>query len=161
MLPFKKILCPTDFSEPSYDALRAANELAHHFSSELIIAHVVLPVPVVDMQVPNIGPASPEKFNVTSYEQDLVEGSKRSLNILVEERITKEVTARPLVLQGDAATQLVDAVEREGIDLLVIATHGRTGWRRFIFGSVAEKILRSVRCPVFIIHAPREEQAEV
>ena len=49
MLPFKQILCPTDFSEPSYEAIKAAGEIAFHFGSELSILHVVSPVPVVTM----------------------------------------------------------------------------------------------------------------
>ena len=46
MIPIKKILCPTDFSEPSYKAVNAANELATHFDASLIIAHVLSPLPV-------------------------------------------------------------------------------------------------------------------
>ena len=48
MLPFKKILHPTDFSEPSYEALKAANELALHFSAELCLVHVVSPIPIAE-----------------------------------------------------------------------------------------------------------------
>jgi hypothetical protein len=47
LLPFNKILCPTDFSEPSYEAIKAAGELAYHFASELCVIHVVPPVPMV------------------------------------------------------------------------------------------------------------------
>jgi len=47
MLPLKKILCPTDFSDPSFEALNVAIELAVHFSSELILIHVVAPIPII------------------------------------------------------------------------------------------------------------------
>jgi universal stress protein A len=157
MLPFKRILCPTDFSEPSYEALRVASELALHFSSELLVLHVVPPIPTANVPPPPPVTAVPMGFNISAYRQELEELSKRSLQEVVEQRVAKELNVHPIVVEGEAADQIIDAVNKQKIDLIIIATHGRTGWRRFIFGSVAEKVVRLAPCPVLTIQPPHEE----
>jgi universal stress protein A len=157
MLPFKRILCPTDFSESSYEALRAANELALHVSSELLVLHAVQPIPTANVPPPPPAAAAPMGFNISSYRQELEALSERSLQEVVDQRVAKGLTVHPIVVQGEAADQIIDAVEKQKIDLIVIATHGRTGWRRFIFGSVAEKVIRLAPCPVLTIQAPHDE----
>ena len=145
MLPIKKIVCPTDFSEASYEAINAAGELAFHFGSELCVLHVVSPVPLVPM-----GP-EPSGFNVSSYEQELEASSKKSLEEIVNQLEWKELKVRLIVLRGSAADEIVRVAEEEKADLIVIATHGRTGLDRLIFGSVAEKVVRLAKCPVLTV----------
>lgn len=152
MLPFKKILCPTDFSEPSYEALKVANELALHFSSELLVVHVVAPVPVVPA-----APTVPVTFNVPEYQQELEISSKKMLEDLVKKRVAEKICARTMVVLGDPADQIVKIANEEKVDLIVIATHGQTGWRRFVFGSVTEKVVRLTPQPVLTIRAPQTE----
>ncbi len=116
LFPIKKILCPTDLSEPSYTGISAAAEIAENQSAELIIIHVVTPV--------YHGGSSlvPSGFDAKEYYKELREIAKTS--------------------------------EEEKVDLIVIATHGWTGWRRFIFGSVAEKVVRLSTQPVLTIPEP-------
>ena len=158
MLTFKKILWPTDFSEPSYEALTMADELARHFSAELIVVHAVTPVP--SYPTPGISPgaaAVPEQFDISPYIREMEESAKKSLNEVIEKRISKEAVVRPLVSLGEPADVLTRLVDEENIDLIVIATHGRTGWRRFIFGSVAEKVVRLATCPVLTIRGEDQD----
>jgi nucleotide-binding universal stress UspA family protein len=150
MLPFKRILCPTDFSEPSFKALEAADELARHFASELILVHVVSPIPLIP------APEAPTGFNVTLYQKELETSAKKSLNDLVENRVSKELTVRPMVVLGNPAGEIVRIARDEEVDVIVIATHGLMGWRRLIFGSVAARVVRLATTPVFTIHAPPE-----
>jgi len=79
MLPLKKIVCPTDFSEPSFEALQAAVELARHFSAELIVVHVVQPIPVVAAEH-----MSPAAFNVPAYQAEMELSSRRLLKEQLE-----------------------------------------------------------------------------
>lgn len=152
MLPFKKILYPTDFSQPAEEALRAAREMALHFSAGLLIVHVVPPIPVVS------SPAVPTTFNVPLYQQELVQSSRKLLDDWVKNKVTSgKLSVTPLLLHGDAAEKILQAARESGPDLIVMATHGQTGWRRFVFGSVAEKVVRMAPCPVLTIHPPREE----
>jgi nucleotide-binding universal stress UspA family protein len=145
MLPIKKIVCPTDFSEASHEAINAAGELAFHFGSELCVLHVVSPVPLVPMG------AEPSGFNVSLYERELEASSKRTLEEITYQLEWKDLNVRLIVLRGNAADEIVRVAEEERADLIVIATHGRTGLDRLIFGSVAEKVVRLAKCPVLTV----------
>jgi nucleotide-binding universal stress UspA family protein len=85
--------------------------------------------------------------------------AKKSLDEVVRERIPKEITSKTRVSLGDAANEIVGTAADEKADLIVIATHGLTGWRRFMFGSVAEKVVRVAQCPVLTIREPEGEGA--
>jgi universal stress protein A len=150
MLPFKKILWPTDFSEPSFEALDAAKELALRFSAELTIVHVVSSLPVVPT------PPGPTSFNVSLYEEALLDSAKASMEDIIAKRIPDGISVRSAVTTGLVADEIVQEAEKQRIDLIVIATHGETGWRRLVFGSVAEKVVRTAPCPVLVIHAPQK-----
>jgi nucleotide-binding universal stress UspA family protein len=78
---------------------------------------------------------------------------------VVRERISDEVKVRTMVKLGSAADQIANTAATEKSDLIVIATHGLTGWRRFVFGSVTEKVVRLAECPVLTIQKPKETEA--
>jgi len=151
MLPVNNILCPTDFSEPSYEALKVADELAAHFSATL---HIINTVPLVPIVEAPIGVES-TAFNVASYQQELESQAQRSLKNVLEQRITKGVKVITEVLIGNAAGEIIRYAADKNMDLIVIATHGLSGWRRFISGSVTEQIVRQSSCPVLTIRKPR------
>jgi universal stress protein A len=150
MLPIKNILCPTDFSEPSYDALKVADELAVHFGATLHIVNVVPLVPIVEAPI-GVESAS---FNVASYQQELEGQAKKSLKALTEQKVSKGVNAVTEVLIGNAAGEVMRYGSEKHIDVIVIATHGLSGWRRFISGSTTEQIVRQASCPVLTIRKP-------
>ena len=104
MLPIRKILCPTDFSEPSYEAIKSAGELAFHFGSELCVLHVVSPVPLVPVG------AEPSGFNVSLYERELEASSKRSLEEIIHQMEWKDLKLRLIVVRGNAADEIVRTV---------------------------------------------------
>ena len=151
MLPIKKILCPTDFSEPSYEAMKVADEMAAHFSADLTLLHVVTPIPVIPIH------DDPTSFNLPLYEKEMEASARKSLDQVAGEKIPREINTRTLVIQGDPATQIVRLATAENMDLIVIATHGLTGWRKFMFGSVTEKVIRLATCPVLSIRVPPVE----
>jgi nucleotide-binding universal stress UspA family protein len=150
MLPIKNILCPTDFSDPSYEALKAADELAVHFGATLHIVNVVPLVPIVEAPI-GVESAS---FNVASYQQELEGQAQKSLKNMVEQKISRGVTAVTEVLIGNAAGEVMRYAGEKGVDMIVIATHGLSGWRRFISGSTTEQIVRQASCPVLTIRRP-------
>ncbi len=159
LLPFRKIICPVDFSEPSLEALKAACELAAHFQGKLFVMHVVPPVPMPYQPIAAPAPA-PElepTFHVPSYQLKLTNSSERALKDLIDQHISPELAVQAVVSTGDAATEIVATAEKEEADVVVIATHGQTGWRRVVFGSVAEKVVRLAPCPVLTIRAPETE----
>ncbi len=145
MLPIKKLLCPTDFSDASLEALDVAMSFARHFGAELLVVHVVAPVPTV------AAPTDPVAFDVGAYQQGLGDASERQLRELLEKRVPEGVTYRGVVVQGDAAHEVIRTAEEENVDLIVTATRGASTWRVFVFGSVAERIVRGAPCPVLTI----------
>lgn len=157
MLPFKRILCPTDFSEPALEALNAAGELARHFAAALLVVHIVPPVPRPTRPIagsslvePGLSPA----FDVTSYLLELTDAAEKSLENLVKEHAPQGIPVQFSVSSGQPDAEILKIAEREQVDLIVIATHGQRGWRRFLFGSVAENVVRQAEGPVLVIHGP-------
>jgi nucleotide-binding universal stress UspA family protein len=150
MLPFKRILCPTDFSEPAFAALKRAEELARHFEAELIVAHVIPPLPGPH-SFPD--PQAAFSFDVPLFQQELAIKAEDMLKNLVSHH---KAETRDLVTTGEAAPEILRIAQEEHVDLIVIASHGLSGWRRLVHGSVTEKVMRQARCPVLIIVAPPE-----
>jgi nucleotide-binding universal stress UspA family protein len=141
MLTVKRILSPTDFSEPSKRALELAVSVAEQFGAEIYMLNVV---PVI----PHVTPSPTARFDVPEYERLLHADSEKQLAAMA--KTVTEVKVHPLLSQGDAADGILRAVDENKIDLIVIATAGRTGWER-VFGSVAEKVVRRAKCPVLTV----------
>jgi nucleotide-binding universal stress UspA family protein len=151
LLPFKRILCPTDFSEPACKAIIAAAEIAQASGAELILLHVVAPIPALDTA------SGAPAFDLASYQDELVRSARLALEERRRRRVPDSVCSRALVTIGDPAHEVTRIAEEEGADLIVIATHGRTGWHVRIFGSVAEKVVRLARCPVLTVPCHPED----
>ena len=149
MFPVKKILCPTDFSEPSLEGVKAAAEFAAEYSAEVIILHVIPPAHTLTP------PAIPSG-KVLEYYEDLTRFAQKSLDELSDEKFSKDLSVSSRVVQGNPSDEIVHTALEEKVDLIVISTHGATGWRRFMFGSVAEKVVRMAGCPVLTIPAPKK-----
>jgi len=153
MLPFRTILAPTDFSDPSTYGVQAAKELARRERAECILIHVVAPV----RAIPPSGPPAHSGLEMSGVMQELEASARSSLDDMVASMIAEGIRARGMVVQGTPAEEIATAAETEKADVIVIATHGWTGWRRFVFGSVAEKMVRLASCPVLTIPAPSGE----
>jgi nucleotide-binding universal stress UspA family protein len=134
------IVCPTDFSEGSFQALADASEMALHFGSDICLVHVIEPLPtMLDLEVTILS------------EVDLHEEVKKRLLKIAEPLTAKGVYIRHAVAEGQAAEEIVRMAQELGADLIVIATHGSTGWRHLAYGSVTEKVVRLATCPVLTI----------
>lgn len=151
MLPIKNILCPTDFSEPANEGIKKANELASHFSARLILIHVVSTTPIV--------PASPALtgFHDLSALAELEKAARETIATDAKRLVDGNVESQLMVVNGNAADEITRVAEEEKVDLIVISTHGLSGWRKFFFGSVTEKVAKSTSIPVLLIHPPAEE----
>jgi nucleotide-binding universal stress UspA family protein len=93
-------------------------------------------------------------FDVPLFQQELAVYAEKVLKELVSHQVSPEVRTRDLVTTGEAAPEILRIARQERADLIVIATHGLTGWRRLVFGSVAERVVRQATCPVLTIVAP-------
>jgi nucleotide-binding universal stress UspA family protein len=147
MLAIKTILCPTDFSEPSYEGLKYAIELATLFGADLCLTNVVLAIPPL--------PTNPNfVFEIPEYERGLHADAEHRLRELIEQRVPKSLKVQTVIGHGDAGGEIVRIAEDEQADLIVMATTGMTGFRHFLFGSVAEKVVRLAACPVLTVRGP-------
>jgi universal stress protein A len=141
MLQPKVILAPIDFSDSSLQALDVARDLASRYGSEIVLVHVV---PVI--------PEGADILSETSNEKDLTEQAQPQLAELVDQLKQQGLRARAIIGEGnDAGPEILRIADAEHADLIVIATHGRTGLRRLAFGSVTEKIVRKADCPVLVL----------
>lgn len=153
MLPPKVIVSPIDFSSHSQDALQTAADLAKQFGSEILLVHAVPALPKL--------PSTTTIFHEAEYERQLHDDAERQLKKLAEELEAKGVKARTEVgVANDVGMEILRIAEHNSADLIVIATHGMTGWHRLAFGSVTEKVVRLASCPVLVLrvhpHAGQE-----
>ena len=144
MYKVERILCPTDFSEGSLQALSAATDIAAKLGAELSVIHVL---PILSAL-----PTDPNFVLEMHQRQDvLYEDMKKRLCEMTRESQDRGMPGRVFVEHGDAAGEIVRVAEEQRIDLIVIATFGKTGWRRLAFGSVTEKVVRRAPCPVLVV----------
>ena len=144
MFTAKTIVCPTDFSKESLRVFSVASGLASQFDAEVLLVTVlnVQPAIVTD---PNYA------FVVPEYEQKLRSEAEHHLRELGRALETKNIRVRTIVGHGDPANEIVRIADNEQAGLIVIATFGKTGWRRIAFGSIAEKVVRLASCPVLTV----------
>ncbi len=146
MLPLTRILCPTDFSDASCHAIATARELAVHFHSEIRLAYVV---PVVPMVAPNPNFV----LSVPEYERALHAEAQEKLDAMSRELNEAGIPTSTVVGHGDAGSEIVRMAQSDGVDLIVMATQGQGRLEHFLFGSVAERVVRLAERPVLTIRA--------
>ena len=141
MAMLKSILAPTDFSDLSANGVRYACQLARDMGAALIIFNVV----VLD-----------ESNAVNKRE---IEQHKKRLEEFIAEKVADAgvgLKVRQMVDAGQPFGAIVDCAEKEGVDLIVMSSHGRSGLSRMLIGSVTDKILRGASCPVLVVPAKPE-----
>jgi nucleotide-binding universal stress UspA family protein len=140
MLAWRRILVPTDFSETSEAAVRQGVALARSFNASVILLYV------------GDGPASESTSDFPlGIDANLPDAEReRMLRILAP---CDHETVRPelVVCTGSAAQEIVRCADEREVDLIVMGTHGRSGVRHMLLGSVAEKVIRTAPCPVLVI----------
>lgn len=147
-LALRNILIATDFSSCSERALLHAVATAHHFGSTLHLVHVVPPV-ALSMLPPDAYMGGPEAA-VLSAEIARSNAQHRLAEVLHRTHCD-DVKYRIWAPLGQVSEMLCAIVRREHIDLAVVGTHGKTGLRRIVLGSVAEDVFRHACCPVLTV----------
>jgi nucleotide-binding universal stress UspA family protein len=147
MLNMTNILCPTDFSDASDEALDYAAGMAARFSARLCLLHVTQPVQPITPSA-----AFPEfaGFDTSGYEDVIRDHAESEMRERLKRPSLADVNVVSEVRRGYPADEILRVAEEMRADLIVIATHGATGWRRYVFGSVTEKVLHQASCPVLV-----------
>jgi len=152
MIPCKKILSATDFSEASFEALKAATELASCLSAELVLLHVrpLISLPPDVMATPG--------FDMQAYEQQQIRDVREKLEKTADTRVPRHIRKRLIVREGDPGHEILEAAEDESVDLIVIATHGMSGLHHYLHGSVAQRVIRHTPCAVLVVRCTKSRK---
>ena len=147
-MQFRHILAPTDFSDYSKKAVASALELAKTFSARLTALHVMeLPPYPIEGYVP---------LSVSSsFMDDMERQATQDLEQLLPDAATAGVEVVRLVAVGTPYRRIIEIAEAEQVDLIVMATAGRTGFSHLVMGSIAERVVRTATCPVLTLR-PQE-----
>jgi nucleotide-binding universal stress UspA family protein len=144
-----KILLPIDFSPSSQAALEMAADLAQHFRAELHLLNVIPMFPTTTF--PDLIPES----EFLQEKRTFAEGHLAKCQATLKTKGMKSTSS--IEVGNDVAGNIMEVVERDHIDMVVISTHGISGWRPLVFGSIAEKVVKLVQCPLLLLRSVSPE----
>jgi nucleotide-binding universal stress UspA family protein len=157
MLKIARILAPTDLSELSREGVRTALEIGEFQGAEVTIYHVI-----EAEEATRYGETFPDEFSTyrgVGLNNDLISERKKLLAAFIRENFTDlvgDVKITQDVEVGAPYRKIIDRASKEGSDLIVMSTHGRTGLLYGLIGSVAEMVVRLASCPVLSVHPTRQ-----
>lgn len=150
MKSFDKILTAIDFSENSDYAFDYALMMARECNAELTILHVINePVDLRGFYVPHI--------SFEQLEKEIEEGAANMMEKFCAAKLEGFTNYRTVIVSGIPYEEILREAKSSGASLIVLGTHGRTGLDHLIFGSTAERVVRSAACPVLTIRLPAEQ----
>jgi universal stress protein A len=153
MVAVRKILVPIDFSPASRAALELAVALADRFDAAVDVLHVIQ-IPAVAYATPGVVAVAPVPFEVSPQERAKVEADLRAF---VAEVAPKRSGISVRLTVENPAEAILEAAQAGKHDLIAMGTHGRTGLKRIVVGSVAETVIRKAPCAVLTTHSPKTE----
>ncbi len=167
MSEFKRILCPVDLSGFSMEALRLAAQLAQGGAAVLDVLHVIHN-PFDELYMSSITESDPALLEAYAKEPSrrakIVRATEEHAQVMLKQFCHDAVGGVAKVSyhirHGDPFESILDASEDFKTDLIVLATHGRTGIKRLVIGNVAEKVVRHARCPVLTLKPRNAQGAE-
>jgi nucleotide-binding universal stress UspA family protein len=146
MIEIRRVLCPIDFSEFSRHALHHAIAVARWYNSSLTVLHVVANLPTMDV------PGVP----LTAIERDGVMAEMRYFAGEIPPQISASFIVRE---SSDVRREILAEARSLMTDLIVIGSHGRSGFERLLLGSVTERVVRKSACPVMVVPARAQDAA--
>jgi nucleotide-binding universal stress UspA family protein len=142
MLSIKRILVPVDFSEPSQRAVEYGLSLSLRFKARLVLTHIVSSSTALIYTFPT---------ESLAFEKEQARYATSMLPDMVPEEYRERVDLRTIVKVGEVRSELLSIVKNEEIDLVVMGTHGRGAFERFLLGSLTERMLRKLDVPILTV----------
>ena len=150
MKEFRKILYPVDFSESSLKIVPYVQSVAIKFESKI---YIIFAARVFDyftsIHVPHP--------SISKFEKEVIEGAEKRLYEFLDENFNEFPHTKTAVVAGDASEEILNYIEEQRIDLVIMATHGRKGMDKIIFGSVAERTVKNSPVPVMVVNPYKME----
>jgi universal stress protein A len=140
----RKILVPTDFSPASRKSLSYALRFAEGLNSEITLLHVLEPESPLTL-------AGRRPATAAFSEEELADAEEGLRGLTVSASAAGGADTKSILRTGVATHEIVEAAKELDVDLIVIATHGFTGWKHFAIGSTAERVARAAPCPVLVV----------
>ncbi|MHC4321702.1 MAG: universal stress protein [Planctomycetota bacterium] len=148
MISLKKILCPIDHSDCSKEALKYAVTFAMKDEAKLYLLHVI------DIRSFNEGL---DAMSTQIPDEETLEQLRVKLLDCIPEEIRDDMDVEAIVIQGIPFVEIISTAKEKEIDMIVIGSHGRTGIKHMMLGSVSEKVVRKAPCPVLTVRQPGHE----
>ena len=150
MIALKRILVPTDFSEASEAAMKYGRALAEAFNASLDVLHV--------MEDPFVyAPTSEGYMPPPSFYEEMETATRDRLSKILTDAEREKLRARLVTKKGSPFVEVIRYAKENGVDLIVMGTHGRGAIAHMLMGSVAEKVVRKGPCPVLTVRHPEHE----
>jgi nucleotide-binding universal stress UspA family protein len=143
MSPSVPIVHPTDFSDASEPAFVRALELATADGRDLVLVHVIEPVPML-LDEGGVGPTADAR-------RDAEVTARKRMDVLLDRAKDVRVAASDVVIEGQPVEEILKVVKAVRAGTVVMGTHGRTGLRRLVMGSVAARVVELAPCPVVTV----------
>ena len=143
-----KILFPLDFSEVSPKMVPWVKYMAENFGAEVHLLYVV-------RRMDHLGGFYVEEVSIKNFEKEILDGVDRSISEFAEKYFSEYKNIKTKYVVGDAPDEIVNYVKNEGVNLIIMGTHGRKGLDRLFFGSVAEKVIKTASVPVLSVNPYR------
>ena len=144
MKNFEKILFATDFSDASEEGCKYAIFLAKQFDAKLFVVHVIN-----ELEFPTVG-FFPDHY-IDSHKEEVKEATAKKMEEFCSKNIKNFENYESDILVGIPHRQIIGKASSEDVSVIVIGTHGRTGFEHLFMGSTAEKIVRMASCPVLTV----------
>jgi len=141
----QNIVVTTDFSETSYQAFPLASTIADRFDAQLHLLYVLRSPDPFWVGNPTMGPVLPT-------EEELRDEALERMEKLIEARL-EGLSKRPIpvIVNGHSYKEILAYSQKNGVDLIIMATHGHTGLQHVLIGSTAERVVRHASCPVLTV----------
>jgi len=143
---FKNILCATDFSDFSNQTVNYGVALANEFGARLIVCHVI--------DLSSVAIYGEFQLDPVGQQNRIIEDATEQLETLTGDQ---PVEWEPLITVGKPADEILRAVDEKDIDLVISATRGRSGLKRLILGSVTERLMLTLPCPLLVLRSPEHD----
>jgi nucleotide-binding universal stress UspA family protein len=145
MTDYNRIMIPVDFSKNSPKLLKAATEVAEKFQAELFLVFVV-------QSFEDYSGFFVPHMPISQFEDEMMESAEKKMEAFVSDNLKTSLKYSTEVLKGDVAEELTRYASENNVAMIIMGTHGYKGVERVIFGSVAEKVVKTSPCPVLTIN---------
>lgn len=146
-MEFKNILVPVDFSDTAANATKLAVALARETGGSVTLMHIGV---VPHFYATELGMSGPSGPLFTQMSQEIAREQRKRLDSMAQDTVPADIACKTLIREGFPPEEILEQAAEGGHDLIVMGTHGRTGLKRALLGSVTERVVREAPVPVMV-----------